>query len=70
MSNIEFLDKELNDFLQKHPHLVPRQLQITRTLATIGSAEGRMYYLSVHLRDVFYELKNQLAVLEKKLKEF
>jgi len=68
-NRIDMLENELTDFLQKHPHLIGLQFEISKNLAKLDKPEDRMYYLSVELMDSFYKLKEEIGNLEVMLKE-
>lgn len=68
-NKIDLLENELTDLLQKHPHLIGLQFEISKNLAKIDKPEDRMYYLSIELMDSFYELKTELNSLHEKLEK-
>ena len=57
---IQLLNTELNELLQKCPHLIPLQMRISKDLARLDKAEDRMYYMSMELLDSFDELRSTL----------
>lgn len=67
--SIPELNKELDELLKKHPHLITLQFELSKNLAKFDTAEDRMYYLSTELFDSFYELKRLLSNFEEKLNE-
>jgi len=62
--NIDLLNIELNELLQKHPHLMDLQLKFSKDLTRLDNPEDRMYYMSTELLDSFYELKEKLGELD------
>jgi hypothetical protein len=54
-NKIDLLENELTDLLQKHPHLIGLQFEISKNLA--------------ELMDSFYSLKDELSNLDVMLKE-
>ena len=61
------MESELRDFLEKHPHLIPMQIEIDKRLNSIESQEGRLYYLSVEMFSSMDEMVNELNDLAKKV---
>ena len=68
-NNIDMLENKLTDLLQKNPHLIGLQFEISKNLAKLDKPEDRMYYLSVELMDSFYLLKDELSNLDVLLEE-
>ena len=68
-NKIDLLENELTDLLQKNPHLIGLQFEISKNLAKLDKPEDRMYYLSVELMDSFYLLKDELSNLDVLLEE-
>lgn len=66
--NIELLELELDQLLKDQPHLMDLQFRISRGLARLDNSQDRMYYMSIELLDSFFELKDQLGVLDAELK--
>tara|TARA_R110000851_G_scaffold12348_2_gene42910 strand:+ start:290 stop:511 length:222 start_codon:yes stop_codon:yes gene_type:complete len=66
---IDALENELSGFLQKNPHLIDLQFEISKNLAKLDKPEDRLYYMSTELLDSFYSLKEELGNLDIMLKE-
>jgi len=62
--------KELKEFLELHPELIPMQMEIDRVLETLDSSENRMYYLSVELSSKADELADTIEELNRRVNEF
>ncbi|MGD9209987.1 MAG: hypothetical protein PVI90_04395 [Desulfobacteraceae bacterium] len=58
----ELLEKR-EQYLKKHPHLVPFQKEIDRLLDNAGSQENRMAVLGIMLEGKLSELREQLLGL-------
>jgi|VirMetMinimDraft_7_1064189.scaffolds.fasta_scaffold11805_6 hypothetical protein len=59
------MNSELREFLEKHPHLIPMQIEIDKQLNSIESQEGRLYYLSVEMFSSMYEMIDGLNELNE-----
>ena len=68
-NRIDMLENELTDLLQKNPHLIGLQFEISKNLAKLDKPEDRLYYMSTELLDSFYSLKEELGNLDIMLKE-
>ena len=67
-NKIDMLENELTDLLQKNPHLIGLQFEISKNLAKLEKPEDRLYYMSTELLDSFYSLKEGLGNLDAMLK--
>lgn len=58
--------KELREFLENHPHLIPMQMEIDRNLKKLDSPEARCYYISVEMFSKMDELLDAMKELNEK----
>ena len=59
--------KELTEFLEKYPHLIPIQLEIDRNLRSLDTNSDRMYYLCVEMSAKADELVDAIRELHRRV---
>ena len=68
MSNtLQKAKKELNEFLQANPELIPYQMSLNEYMSKGRTSQERMQILARHMTENLIELQSELMLLKDRL---